>query len=114
VPKDCRAIGDKNGVDDSTTRVCPGQDGWMVLVSEDDLREKDGRPKDKAMLAVTRLPPGAVCHVAYVDVAANSNANELARQAADERQFVIPAFLRSEKPASAFRHLAVLEMTLWP
>ena len=33
---------------------------------------------------VTRLPPGAVCHVAYVDVKANPNANELARKAADE------------------------------
>ena len=32
----------------------------------------------------TRLPPGAVCHVAYIDVAANPNANELARKAADE------------------------------
>ena len=42
------------------------------------------------MLAVTRLPPGDVCHVAYVDVAANPNANELARQAADEtaRSFI--------------------------
>ena len=36
------------------------------------------------MLAVTRLPPGAVCHVAYIDVKANPNANELARKAADE------------------------------
>ena len=36
------------------------------------------------MLAVTRLPPGAVCHVAYVDVKANANANELARKAADQ------------------------------
>ena len=36
------------------------------------------------MLAVTRLPPGPVCHVAYVDVQANPNANELARKAADE------------------------------
>jgi hypothetical protein len=33
---------------------------------------------------VTRLPPGPVCHVAYVDVKANPNANELARKAADE------------------------------
>jgi hypothetical protein len=33
---------------------------------------------------VTRLPPGEVCHVAYVDVEANPNANELARKAADE------------------------------
>jgi hypothetical protein len=31
-----------------------------------------------------RLPPGAVCHVAYVDVAANPDPNELARKAADE------------------------------
>ncbi len=41
-------------------------------------------PIAKPMLAVTRLPPGAVCHVAYIDVKANANANELARKAADE------------------------------
>jgi len=45
---------------------------------------KDGRPATKPMLVVTRLPPGPVCHVGYVDVAANPNAVELARQAADE------------------------------
>ena len=139
-PKDCRVFGAKNGVDDSTTRVCPGTSGYIVLVSEDDLREtvsvgrnrlgasrepaaqswfgpfnstthtvewravngkpfaiiqrwhiadnndqdKDGRPIAKAMLAVTRLAPGPVCHVAYVDVKANPNANDLARKAADE------------------------------
>ncbi|MBV8701063.1 hypothetical protein [Bradyrhizobium sp.] len=44
----------------------------------------DGRPATRPMLVVTRLPPGPVCHVAYVDVAANPNADELARQAADE------------------------------
>ncbi|MBR1124370.1 hypothetical protein JQ628_22775 [Bradyrhizobium lablabi] len=139
-PKDCRVFAGRNGVDDSTTRVCPGKAGYVVLISEDDLREtvsvgrnragaskepaaqawfgpfnstthtvewratdakpfaiiqrwhiadntdqdKDGRPIAKPMLAVTRLPPGAVCHVAYVDVKANPNANELARKAADE------------------------------
>jgi hypothetical protein len=36
------------------------------------------------MLAVTRLPPGEVCHVAYIDAQANPNPNELARKAADE------------------------------
>jgi hypothetical protein len=36
------------------------------------------------ILVVTRLPPGPVCHVAYVDVAANKEANALARQAADQ------------------------------
>jgi hypothetical protein len=139
-PKDCRVTSAGNGVDDSTIRVCPGKDGLVVLISEDDLREtvsigrnraaankepaaqnwfgpfnstantvewraldgkpfaiiqrwhiadnndpdKDGRPTAKPMLAVTRLPPGAVCHIAYVDVKANPNANELARKAADE------------------------------
>ena len=139
-PKDCRVKSAGNGVDDSTIRVCPGKNGLIVLISEDDLREavsvgrnrvgaskepaaqswfgpfnsttnavewrsangrpfaiiqrwhiadgtdpdKQGRPNTKAMLIVTRLPPGPVCHVAYVDAIANPNANELARKAADE------------------------------
>ena len=139
-PKDCRVSGTGNGVDDSTTRVCPAKAGLVVLVSEDDLREtvsvgrdhaaaarepaaeawfgpfnstattvewrakdgkpfaiiqrwhiadnndqdREGRPIAKPMLAVTRLPPGPVCHVAYIDVKANPSANELARKAADE------------------------------
>jgi len=37
-----------------------------------------------SLLVVTRLPPGPVCHVAYVDVKANAAANELARRAAEE------------------------------
>lgn len=45
---------------------------------------KDNRPTSRQLLIVTRLPPGAVCHVAYVDVAANpTDANVLARRAAD-------------------------------
>jgi hypothetical protein len=139
-PGNCRVSGSRNGVDDSTTRFCPGRAGLGVLVSEDDLREtisvgrtrvtaasepaaqawfapfnssnatvewralddkpfaiiqrwhlddnsdedKNGRPTAKPILVVTRLPPGAVCHVAYVDVKANPDANELARKAADE------------------------------
>jgi len=139
-PKDCRMIGKPSELDGSTTRLCPGKSGLLVLISEDDLREtvsvgrnrvaasqepaaqvglgpfnstaftvewraangkpfaiiqrwyiadngdrdKDDRPIAKSMLAVTRLPPGAVCHVAYVDVKANANANELARKAADQ------------------------------
>jgi hypothetical protein len=55
---------------------------WLIADNAD--RDARDRPRDKAMLAVTRLPPGPVCHVAYVDVAANPNANELARKAADE------------------------------
>ncbi|MCK1394876.1 hypothetical protein [Bradyrhizobium sp. 1] len=139
-PKDCRQIGKPSELDGSTTRVCPGKAGLVVLISEDDLREivsvgrnrkvaagepaaqvwfgpfnssentvewraagakpfaiiqrwhiadgtdldRQGRPNTKAMLVVTRLPPGPVCHVAYIDAIANPNANELARKAADD------------------------------
>ena len=55
---------------------------WHIADSADE--DKNGRPVAKPMLAVTRLPPGKVCHVAYIDVKANPNANELARKAADE------------------------------
>ena len=55
---------------------------WQIADNTD--QDKDGRPIAKPMLAVTRLPPGPVCHVAYIDGQANRNANELARQAADE------------------------------
>jgi hypothetical protein len=47
-------------------------------------QDRDGRPIAKPMLAVTRLPPGPVCHVAYVDVGANPDADALARKAADQ------------------------------
>ncbi|WP_420964934.1 hypothetical protein [Bradyrhizobium sp. B120] len=55
---------------------------WQIADSSE--QDKRGGPVSRAMLAVTRLPPGEVCHVAYVDVAANPNANALARQAADD------------------------------
>ncbi|MDP2331364.1 MAG: hypothetical protein Q8M19_11815 [Reyranella sp.] len=55
---------------------------WHIADNADE--DKDGRPIAKPLLAVKRLPPGAVCHVAYVDVKANPDANELARKAADE------------------------------
>ena len=44
----------------------------------------DGEEGEGQVLVVTRLGPGATCHVAYVDAVANPNANELARKAADE------------------------------
>ena len=49
-PKDCHVAGARNGVDDSTIRLCPGKAGLKVLVSEDDLRES-GR---SAALALRR------------------------------------------------------------
>jgi hypothetical protein len=45
---------------------------------------KTGRPEPFGLMVVTRLGVGAVCHVAYVDVRANKDANVLARQAADQ------------------------------
>lgn len=36
------------------------------------------------LLVVTRLEEGATCHVAYIDATANADANELAREAADD------------------------------
>jgi hypothetical protein len=47
--------------------------------------DKDSRPQGVDLFIVTRLPPGPVCHVAYVDVNANADAEALARRAADER-----------------------------
>ena len=55
---------------------------WHIADNSD--QDKDSRPIAKPMLAVTRLPPGKVCHVAYIDAQANPNPNELARKAADE------------------------------
>jgi hypothetical protein len=55
---------------------------WHIADTSDE--DKAGRPIAKPMLAVTRLPPGQVCHVAYIDAQANPNPNELARKAADE------------------------------
>jgi hypothetical protein len=54
---------------------------WHIADIADE--DKSGRPIAKQMLVVTRLPPGVVCHVAYIDVKANANPNELARKAAD-------------------------------
>lgn len=55
---------------------------WHIADNDDP--DKNGRPNTKQMLVVTRLAPGAACHVAYIDVTANPAANELARKAADE------------------------------
>ena len=54
---------------------------WFVADNDD--QAADGRPKDKPILVVSRLAPA--CHVALIDASANPDANELARQAADEK-----------------------------
>ena len=52
---------------------------WSTTVSGED------KPVRGAMLVVTRLGPGGVCHVGYVDAQANADAAALAQQIADER-----------------------------
>ena len=70
-------------------RLAPGKNGkptpyatilrWNYMTSPDD-REASGR-----VLVVTRLNPGGVCHVGYVDARANPDANDIARKLADEK-----------------------------
>lgn len=54
---------------------------WSIADNDDP--DPSGRPRNRQLLIVTRLPPGAVCHTAYIDVTANVDANEAARRAAD-------------------------------
>ncbi len=146
-PKHCRQVSVTRGEDGGGIRTCPGPQGLVVVISEDDLREtvtvgrtrktaetepaaktwfepfssttptiewrqeakdkppfamiqrwhladiededKDGRPKAKQLFVVTRLASSggktgaSVCHVAYIDVKANTNAIDLAREVAD-------------------------------
>ena len=57
----------------------------------------DGEPDadEGQILVVTRLEEGATCHVAYVDARANADANELAREAADD---MAPDFDCADEP----------------
>jgi hypothetical protein len=45
-------------------------------------RRESGEPEGQ-VLVVTKLAPGATCHIAFVDALANPDADALARQAAD-------------------------------
>ena len=50
---------------------------WHTTVGADD------PPVEGEVLVVTRLPPGGVCHVGYVDGKANPDALALAQKIAD-------------------------------
>jgi hypothetical protein len=52
---------------------------WNTTVLDKETNNVAGQ-----VLVVTRLGPGGVCHVGYVDGRANANANELAVQIADQ------------------------------
>jgi len=55
---------------------------WTTAVPTDDPEVEDGTVRGE-VLVVTRLGPGGVCHVGYVDGRRNANADELAREIAD-------------------------------
>jgi hypothetical protein len=57
--------------------------GWSTAVPVDDPKVEDGTYRGK-VLVVTRLGPGGVCHVGYVDARQNANAIDLAREIADQ------------------------------
>lgn len=52
---------------------------WNYMLNEDD-RQASGR-----VLVVTRLNPGGVCHIGYVNALGNPDANERARKLADSK-----------------------------
>jgi hypothetical protein len=55
---------------------------WTTAIPVDDPKVENGTYRGE-VLVVTRLGPGAVCHVGYVDARQNPNAMELARTIAD-------------------------------
>jgi hypothetical protein len=57
---------------------------WSTTVQKEE-PNPDGEIVRGQVLVITRLDPGGVCHVGYVDGRANPNANELARKIADEK-----------------------------
>ena len=56
---------------------------WATAVPADDPKVENGTWRGE-VLVVTRLGPGGVCHVGYVDGRQNTNAVELARTIADQ------------------------------
>ena len=57
---------------------------WNAVLASDQADDKASVSPSGRVLVVTRLGPGGVCHVGYVDARANPNANELARKIADD------------------------------
>jgi hypothetical protein len=57
---------------------------WNIVTAADSEKATGPITSTGRVLVVTRLGPGGVCHVGYVDAKANPDANELARRIADE------------------------------
>ena len=70
---------------DSKTRPFATILRWNVVLPQDRDRASGPVQPNGRVLVVTRLGPGGVCHVGYVDARANPAARALARKIADER-----------------------------
>ncbi len=57
---------------------------WNAVSAQDQANATGPIASTGRILVVTRLGPGGVCHIGYVDAVANPDANELARKMADE------------------------------
>ncbi len=67
-------------------RVSNAEGGYKPFASILKFQVKaEGEGTDGEVLVVTKIAPGATCHVAYVDALANPDAEKLAQQAADEK-----------------------------
>jgi hypothetical protein len=69
---------------DGTTRPFATILRWNVMLGADQEKATGPVASTGRVLVVTRLGPGGVCHVGYVDARANPDANALARRIADE------------------------------
>lgn len=66
-------------------RLTDEDGGWVpfATILRFFVQREEGEDEGQ-ILVVTRVEEGYTCHVAYIDALANKNANELAREAADE------------------------------
>ncbi len=58
---------------------------WNVMTAEDQEKATGPVKSSGRVLVVTRLGPGGVCHVGYVDARSTPDANAVARKIADEK-----------------------------
>lgn len=67
-------------------RMSNAEGGWkpFATILRFFVADAEDSSKEHQLLVVTRLGTGTTCHVAYVDATANADANELARDAADD------------------------------
>ena len=67
-------------------RLSNASGGWkpVAAITRYFVQGAEGEPEGQ-VLAVTQIAPGATCQIAYVDARANPDANELAREVADNK-----------------------------